>query len=293
MFGRKKGKKQEEENAISLEEAMENVDNTQTDEEFETELSIPEDWNVKTEERYVYAFHNSESPKLKANQISIYGVELSRMMNKGYNASALIRSTVQKPISFGNTTILLLGPNKEVVGRKEFDLSKIGTLPPNSARPYKFNFMPQDIVKNMELKEDDWTLAFELKKKHQLDLPESWKNSIDEKAKASLEKIVSSAAPLKAGEVNFMGISANQKENKDLVVTILIRNGSDKNISFQQIPLAFKDASNEVIAKGAFKLDDFEVKSNTSKPWTFIFPAAMLEKEDLDLSRWQVYPIKN
>lgn len=294
MFGKKKNKNNEQEKAVSLEEAMENIEETASDDEIETELSIPEDWNIKTEERYVYAFHNSESPKLKLNQISIYKVEVTQLTNKGFSVSALIRSTVQKPIQFGNTTILLLDAEQKPIARKEFDLSKLGTLPPNSARPFVFSFMPQDLIKKVNLvDEEDWSLAFELKKKHQLDLPDSWKNAIDDKTKASLEKIVSNAAPLKPGEVNFMGINAKQKENKDLVVTLLIRNGSDKNVTFQQIPLAVKDASNEVVAKGSFKLDNFEVKSNTSKPWTFIFPASMLEKEELDLSRWQAFPINN
>ncbi|GAA0486826.1 accessory Sec system S-layer assembly protein [Salinibacillus aidingensis] len=292
MFGRKK-KKAEESQTVTEDMLQDNqVDDSV--EGIETELSIPDEWNMRNEDRYVYAFHNTVSPKLKKNQISVYGIELKPLMNDGYSVNTLIRSTVKKPISFGNTNILLLDPDKNVVARKEFDMSKLGTLPPNSARPLKFTFRKEDLVNKVDLSDnDDWAIAFELKKKHQLDLPDSWENKIPDETKAGLEKIVANASPLKPGEVNFMGISANQTDQKDLSVTVLIRNGSEKNISFQQIPLAFKDGSNEVIAKGTFKLEDFEVKANTSKPWTFIFPSSMIQTEELDLSKWQVFPVNN
>ena len=46
------------------------------------------------------------------------------------------------------------------------------------------------------------------------------------------------------------------------------------------------------IAKGGFNLDQLEVKANTSKPWTFIFPKELLLKENMDLSKWKAYPPK-
>ncbi len=49
-------------------------------------------------------------------------------------------------------------------------------------------------------------------------------------------------------------------------------------MKLEQIPLIVEDASDEVIAKGGFKLDNLEVKANTSKPWTFIFPKELAVK---------------
>ena len=63
--------------------------------------------------------------------------------------------------------------------------------------------------------------------------------------------------------------------------------------NLNNLPLIVEDASGEVIAKGGFKLDQLEVKANTSKPWTFIFPKELLLKENIDLSKWKVYPPKN
>lgn len=262
------------------------------DKNIETHLSIPDNWKMPSEERYIYAFHNNGSPKLKQNQVSIYGMELLEKDNK-LTITGLIRNTVPKEIKFGSTVILLLNEMDQIVARKTFDLSRLGAIPQNGARPWEFTFLNEELVDNAEISKNNWKLAFELKKKHQLDLEESWEQSIAEDTKTGLERIVANAKPLKPGEFNFMGVDAKQNNAGNLVVTVLIRNGSSKNIQLEQVPLAIKDATDEEVARGGFKMDDFTVKANTSKPWTFIFPAATITKDDVDLSRWKVVPIEN
>src|SRR5699024_10565403 len=65
---------------------------------IDTKLSIPEQWNMGDEERYVYAFHNTQSPKLHKNQISIHGMELLRPSENKIKITGLIRSSVVQPI---------------------------------------------------------------------------------------------------------------------------------------------------------------------------------------------------
>ncbi|WP_047985157.1 accessory Sec system S-layer assembly protein [Ornithinibacillus californiensis] len=292
MLGFSRNKKGKNGKAVDA-NALLDVENVEeTDEEVETTLSIPENWNVTNEDRYIYAFHNNEAPKLKVNQISIYGMELTMAPNKTLTATGLIRSSVVKEVQFGKTTILLLGPDNEIIARKEFELGRLGSIPSKSARPWKFTFNKSDLVKDIDSPPSDWTLAFELKPKHQLDLEESWEKSIAEEAKTALAQIVNNAPPLKPGEVNFMGVNAKRNDNGDLAVTLLIRNGSDKNVTFQQIPLGVKDASGNEIVQGSFKVDNLIIKSNTSKPWTFIFPKSMLKEDIINLSSWQAYPIQ-
>jgi accessory Sec system S-layer assembly protein len=294
LFNFKKGNKKDTdaENQVTHADQYLSTEGSHEDqEEIETELSIPEDWNFSSEDRYVYAFHNSESPKLKKNQLSLYGTELTQNRN-GLTAHGLVRSTVEQSVQFNETTILLLDANKQPIARKAFDLSQLGILPPNSARPFQFTFGPEDMILNVDENIHDWSLAFELKSEHRLDLEESWEKSIAEETKASLETIVKNAPALKPGEVNFMGLEAKQKDTGELVVTILIRNGADKHINLEQLPLGVKDANGQEVARGSFKLENFTVKANTSKPWSFIFPQAMVQEGDHDLSRWTVYVIQ-
>lgn len=286
-------------NQIQTEDESENIDASKVlnldgegNEELETELSVPATWDMPDEERYVYAFHNSESPKLKVNQISIYGMELLNQSDDNITITALIRSTVTQPIQFEDTTIILSGPDHEPLARKEFDLSNLGALPPNSSRPWEFKFTKKDFLTDVSFPIEQWSLGFEIKQKHRLDLDKSWAQSIPDQTKDALEQLVDSAPSLKPGEVNFMGVEAKFKDNTDLVVTFLIRNGTDKHINLEKIPLGITDASGEEIARGSFSLDNFQVKANTSKPWSFIFPKSMVNNQNPDLSKWRGYVIQ-
>lgn len=84
-----------------------------------------------------------------------------------------------------------------------------------------------------------------------------------------------------------MGIEAKQLPSGELGVTLLIRNGSDKHIHFEQIPLEVRDYAGDIVARGLFPCH-LEVKAHTSKPWTFLFPPELLRKAEPDWTSWKV-----
>lgn len=264
---------------------------TATEELIQTKLSFHPEWDVKEEDRYVYQFLNNECAPLKPNQLSLSGLELQRDEGTGrVTVNALVRSSLDRPIQLEEMTLVLLGTDKELLAKKKFDLSKLGELPPASSRPWNFVFEASS-VKVDELPESGWTLAFQLKPAHQLDLEESWENALPEDEKQKLKELVEKQlTPPGEGEVNFMGLQIQRSSEEHLHVSVLIRNGSEKDVTFQQIPLIVEDASGEVIATGGFQMNEFTVKAYTTKPWTFIFPKELIQKEAMDLSTWKVYP---
>lgn len=282
--------KQGSDSTVSTQDLLNEEEETTSEEEVVTELSIHPMMNVTTEQTYVLRFLNNELPPLKPNQVSLSGIELDQDEDQ-LIVSAFIRNSLSKGIQFQNTTLLLLGPNEERIARKEFDLSELDELPARSSRPWNFIFEPQDLFTH-EIPTTGWKLAFEIqtKSEHRLDLDESWEESLPEKEKEKLKELVKRMDPPKEGEVNFMGLQAKQNENGDLLVTMLIRNGSNNNVQLQQIPLQVEDASGNIVAKGGFTLDNFEVKAHTSKPWTFVFPKNMVLTESIDLSKWKAVP---
>ncbi|MGM7681954.1 accessory Sec system S-layer assembly protein [Cytobacillus sp. Hm23] len=252
-----------------------------------TELSFHPLSNIGVEEKYYFQFLNNELPPLKENQVSISGIELKKE-EKGTAVTAFVRNSLNRPIDLKDMPLLLLGPNGENLARKVFDLSALGAIPAKSSRPWKFIFEDSFITAS-ELPSVGWKLAFEIKKPHALDLEESWEKSLADEDKEKLQQLIKQTPAPKEGEVNFMSLQGRQTEDNSLHVTMLIRNGSNKDVTFQKMPLIVEDASGEVIAKGGFELDSFQVKANTSKPWTFIFPSSLLLKEDIDLSSWKAY----
>ncbi|RFU68314.1 accessory Sec system S-layer assembly protein [Peribacillus saganii] len=292
IFRRKnkdKLKKEGNDSTISSEELL-NESEESKDEDIDTELSLHPDWDIPSEQQYVYRFLNNELEPLKPNQISLSGIEL-RPENNGVAVIAFVRNSLNKPIKMDDVKLLLLDSNQTPIARHTFNFAELGEIPAKSSRPWMFVF-PSETLLTTDITTKDWTLAFEIKPKHRLELDESWQNSLEQEDKTKLEQLVNGLEPPKEGEVNFMGLRAVVAETGDLHVTVLIRNGSDKNIQIQQLPLEVFDATDKLIAKGGFTLDNFEVKAHTTKPWTFIFPKSLVLEETIDLSKWKVAPVQ-
>ncbi|WP_050616479.1 accessory Sec system S-layer assembly protein [Bacillus testis] len=287
-----KVQKEGKESTISASDMLnESEETVSADTDIDTELSLHPSWDLSEEQGYVYRFLNNELSPLKPNQISLAPIELHRDDNGDLIAIAFVRNSLEKAITFEEVTLLLLDGEHQPIARQAFNLAELGELPGKSSRPWQFIF-PHPIIMKDQYSTTDWSIAFEIKPKHALDLAESWNSSLSTEDKEKLRELVDSLTPPKVGEVNFMGMQAFKRENGDLHVTVLIRNGSPKNITIQQLPLQVTDASGEIVAKGGFQLDDLEVKANTTKPWTFIFPASILLKPEMDLSTWRVAAVQ-
>lgn len=298
FFNRKDGKQPEMKGKESVTGAGDVLNEDQeaagTDEEVFTELSIHPAWKVPKEDLYSFQFLNQECPPLKPNQLSLYGVNVTVGHSENRQFTAFIRHSLNKGIKLEEATIVLTDEDDQVLGRKTFDLSGVGEIPPRSSRPWTFEFTDKDLFTE-EIPESGWKLAFQLKpsaKKHSIDFADSWTRSLATEDKEKLTEMVNKMTPPKPGEVNFLGLQAKfAKDSGDLHVTILIRNGGEKNINLEQIPLQIEDAEGDIIAKGGFKMDPkLLVKSHTSKPWNFVFPKSMMTKENPDLSKWKAYP---
>lgn len=279
------------ESVISSKEFIDEESSDQTEGEIATELSLHPNWNLQKEDLYAFQFLNMECPPLLPNQLSLSGISINKV-GEDFQVTAFVRNSLEKAITLEETTLVLLGTKDEVLGRKAFHLADLGEIPGKSSRPWNFMFTKKDLF-TTNIPAEGWKLAFQLNpssRKHSLDLADSWKNSLASEDKEKLKELVENMAPPKQGEVNFLGLQAKVSETGEFHVTMLVRNGSEKTINLEQLPLQVEDASGDIVAKGGFKLDDFQVKANTSKPWTFIFPKSLVLKEAMDLSRWKAYP---
>lgn len=240
---------------------------------------------------YVLRFHHQQLPLLKPNQISISGIRLTRF-EEDVIIDAFIRNTLEKAVRFEMVDLILLDENNQPLAKKTFDLSEMGDIPALSCVPWRFFFEEEDYLAE-SIPDEGWKIAFELKRQaaeHALDLAPSWEEQLSDEQRQHLEKVIAGLPKLKEDEVNFMGLEAVMQEEGSLAVTVLIRNGSQKSIKIEQLPLVVEDAEGDQVCQGGFALDDFEVKANTTKPWTFIFPAQLVVKPQPNLTHWKVYP---
>jgi accessory Sec system S-layer assembly protein len=258
-----------------------------TEEKVETELSLHPTWKLSKEKEYVLRFLQQDLQPLKPNQLSLAGVELETK-KQNLVVTAFVRNSLAKAIRLEKAELLLLSSDKKIIARQEFNLSELGEIPAKSSRPWRFIFDAQSRLLP-DVPTEDWSLAFNLSstQPHRLDLDSKWEEMLPETEKQKLQKLVKELPKPHNKEINIMGLSAKFLDNGNLTVTVLFRNGNYKGINIQQLPLEILDESGNIVAKGGFHLESFEVKANTSKPWTFIFPKELVQLPDADLSKWK------
>lgn len=285
----KKSDKVGRDSAIDSKEIVKGKTELSTKTDVKTKLSFHPEWQVPQEQQYVFNFLANDLQPLKPNQLSLAAINIESNEKSGvWNVKAFFRSSLSQPIELGEIELILMDKDNNRLGAKLFNFKDLGIIPPNSARPWVFEFGKADLDTE-EVPEEGWTIAFNLisLRGHQLDLDETWQKQLPKEQQEQLTEIVKTLPKLGKSEVNFTGLQIRENEDKSLHVSIFIRNGNDKAINLEQLPLEIIDANGKQIAKGSFALDPIlTVQGNSTKPWTFIFPAELVDVEGSDLSRW-------
>ena len=256
------------------------------DEYIPTRLSFPSHIVIGEEDKQYYMKKHDSLPEMKKNQFQVSGIELV-VQNGEILVPSFIRSTVSKPVSLKNTTILLVDQDTTTIAKTEVDFSALDVVQPNTATFWNILF-PKESVEISDLSEmKSWSLAFEVNTKHQLDLSELKEGAISEAARAQLEEIINESE-LSDNELSLMGLSAKRDDLEGLEITLLIQNGTKDNLEIKKLPLNFYDAAGELAAQGTFQLKDFTVQTNTSKPMTIVFPKSGILKDNMNLETWSL-----
>lgn len=266
-----------------------NASKNDADRDVVTKLSYHPDWNVPQEQQYVFNFLANDLAPLKPNQLSLSAINIEpNPVNGSWNVKAFFRSSLSEAIELGDIELLILDKDDNRIASHYFNFKELGVIPAESARPWIFNF-PTAAITAEEMPEEGWKISFNLLslRGHQLDLDETWQKQLPKEEQEKLAEIVKTLPKLGKTEVNFTGLQAKLNNDKSLHASIFIRNGHDKAINLEQLPLEIVDARGVVVANGSFKLDPIlTVQPNTTKPWTFIFPADLVNVKGIDLSRW-------
>lgn len=286
----KKTEKTGSDSTIDSEEILEGSAQAGGTDEVETTLSLHPQWTLSQEQEYVFRFLANELEPLKPNQISLSGIDIDvEPANGSWLVKSFFRSSLEQSISVGSVELMLLDAEGKTLASQEFDLKELGDIPGKSARPWVFVFTKENIFAE-EPPAENWKLAFNVQSMvpHKLELEQAWEDGLTAEQKEALEKVVENMPKLKPREVNFAGFQVKKQEDGGIAASIFIRNGHSKQINIEKLPLELVDATGEIVARGSFDLAPLSVKANTSKPWTFIYPKEMVQKEDPDFSRWTI-----
>lgn len=286
----KKTEKTGSDSTINSEEILEGSAQSTGTDEVETTLSLHPQWTLSQEQEYVFRFLANELEPLKPNQISLSGIDIDvEPANGNWLVKSFFRSSLEQSISVGSVELMLLDADGKTLASQEFDMKELGDIPAKSARPWVFVFTKENTFAE-EPPTENWKLAFNVQSMvpHKLELEQAWEDGLTAEQKEALEKVVENMPKLKPREVNFAGFQVKKQDDGSIAASIFIRNGHSKQINIEKLPLELIDATGETVARGSFDLAPLSVKANTSKPWTFIYPKEMVQKENPDFSRWTI-----
>ena len=131
------------------------------------------------------------------------------------------------------------------------------------------------------------------KSPHNIDLSES---PMNEEQKSELVKTLKQVDEPASDEINFLVLSIQEGSSKEIILKVLVRNGTQGNIEIKQLSIQVLKDDKEVVTQGTFPMENLIVNSNSSKPTQFIFPPESVLIKNSDLSKCSIHviaPLKN
>ncbi len=256
--------------------------------DVKTRFTLPPQANLSYHQLNDYKRLHGQLPQVKKNTFTIYGAELKIINKKTIVVTAFVRNTIEQSLDLHPADLVLLDRNSQPFAKRKVDFTGLGALPPNTARPWRIEFPKESwLQEDMENLSRPWSLAFEKNLIHRVDYSGLDDTLLTEEIKQELDKF-SEEAPLEDNAFSLLGLFAKLDAEENLVITLLLRNSTNRDLRVRQLPLKFYDAQGDLSAQGVFQFDELTIYPNTSKPVTLIFPESSILKNEMDLSKWSI-----
>lgn len=226
---------------------------------------------------------------IKEGQVNVAGIYVYDLGDK-YEVKAYLRNGMKNEINFEKIPFKIINSKGELLASQVFDLKSMGNIPSYCARPWILYFDKENVFVN-KIPVDDWKLVFDnsLKALRNLTVDiENLPEGIDVKSKKVYTDFLEELPALKEGEVSFSKFSIGINEHGYLLVTIVVRNGCNKGINIEKLPMTIKDQEGNFVASEVFNLEDLKVSPMKAKVCNFAFPLQIKEKAVIPLDSWQI-----
>nr|WP_304216242.1 SLAP domain-containing protein [Fredinandcohnia onubensis] len=103
---------------------------------------------------------------------------------------------------------------------------------------------------------------------------DAWDRTISQKDREIIEQLFRDEISEEGVSFTIFRIAVNHKNER--LVTAIVHNRTAQNLVFENTPLQVFDGE-KLLAEHQFTLPALQVPSETSMPWTFIFPSDSFE----------------
>jgi SLAP domain-containing protein len=259
--------------------------------EVPTVLSLLEhDDNVMSDvQKEILEEEISELEPIKEDQLNLSGIYAYDLGDK-IEVKAYIRNGLTKAVNFEYVPLVISNSKGETLAYQLFNLQSLGHIPAKSARPVKLYFEKKNVYVD-SISIDDWSLAFDTKvevaRKIRVDY-EDLPKDIGVEEKLVFDNFLKEIPELKEGDFNVSTFSMGVQKNGNILVTLVMRNGTDKAVKVDKIPMTVKDVNGIAVKSNLFELDSFIVNPFKARICNFAFPTGLKLQEDVELTDWNV-----
>lgn len=266
------------------------VNDIKDNEAVNTELSLTErEENIISDvQREIMNEELDEFAPIKENDINVATAYIYEGKDE-IEAKVYFRNGFTSKVNFEYVPLIMVNSKEEVLAKKVFDLREMGDVPPCGARPWKVSFPKSEVDMN-KFSALDCKILFDaqIRAVNYADIELDLLDSGMEELKPVFENYLMNLPRIEKGKIDFSTFNIALSNEGKIIVTLLIRNGCDKNIKVEEIPVTIKDANNNVAASGKFNLNDFEVPAMKAKVCALAFDTEIKLDETISLDNWTV-----
>jgi len=259
--------------------------------EVSTVLSLLDhDENVMSDvQKEILEDEISELEPIKADQINVSGIYTYDLGDK-IEVKVYIRNGLSKNVNLEYVPFVILNSKEETLAYQIFNLQSLGEIPPLSARPVKLYFEKKNVYVD-SIPMDDWHVAFDTKVSVKRRVRVEYENlpkDVEVDEKVVFDNFLKELPDLNEGEFSVSTFSVGVQKNGNILVTLVMRNGTNKPIQLDKIPMTVKDANGTVVKSNLFELSKFSVSPFRARICNFAFPTGLTLEDNVALENWSV-----
>lgn len=232
----------------------------------------------------------NELSAIKENNVDISAVYFS-FQDRCLEVKVFIRNNFLEPVNFENIPLEVCDSNENIVARKMFNLSSLGTIEPKTAKVYKLYFEDKYIINknfnssNLKLKFENNIKCFKNVETKIQNLPEDTEQSQIERYNRFIDKL----PKLEQNTVSMSAAEIVNYDNGNIGVIVILRNGyAEKEVKMENIPATLFDKSGKMVATGSFSSRIFDVKPLSASVYNLVFSGSQIVDRNYDLTQWKV-----
>lgn len=243
--------------------------------ELKLELSLKEEMEERISDlQKEYILDDlKDLPPVKENDINISTTYIFDN-GDGYEASIFVRNGLKSKINFDKLPLLIVDQNNNVLASKIFDMKDLGDIPPCSVRPCKVLFDKNCLLVD-KIPKSKCKVVFSTNIKAINSVKVEYENlpeNISPSYKKILENYLENLPIVEKGQVSMSVYSVKyNEEDKKIYVTIVIRNGTEKKIRIEKIPMTLFDDKNKKVTSTVFDTKGLEISESKASIYNFVF----------------------